>query len=169
MLCMHQITYHVLLNLCCCLQDAVRALLPGQLEAQPELLDQLGTMLHPRSLRQAGVAVYAALQVSATNRYCSVYKCTFQTGACATGLCFPSSKDCCCLLFLLLQSCFTSAAGLVCRCCRSPASSSSPFFTPQQLCCSAVLLLLLLFSSHIAAAGAWAVHHHISVGHHRCL
>jgi hypothetical protein len=45
------------------LQDAVRALLPGQLEAQPELLDQLGTMVHPRSLKQAGVAVFATLQV----------------------------------------------------------------------------------------------------------
>ncbi|WIA16623.1 hypothetical protein OEZ85_013288 [Tetradesmus obliquus] len=43
-------------------EDAVRALLPGQLESQPELLDTLGVMLHPRSLKAAGVAVYGTLQ-----------------------------------------------------------------------------------------------------------
>jgi hypothetical protein len=50
------------------LQDAVRELLPGQVEAQPELLDQLGTMVHPRSLKQAGVAVFATLQVRKSGR-----------------------------------------------------------------------------------------------------
>jgi hypothetical protein len=53
----------VLLSCFFAVQDAVRALLPGQLEAQPELLDALGTMVHPRSLKQAGVAVFATLQV----------------------------------------------------------------------------------------------------------
>jgi hypothetical protein len=53
----------VLLLLLLLRQDAVRELLPGQVEAQPELLDQLGTMVHPRSLKQAGVAVFATLQV----------------------------------------------------------------------------------------------------------
>lgn len=44
-------------------QDAVRALLPGQLEAQPELVDQLGAMVSPRSLKQHGVTVYGVTQV----------------------------------------------------------------------------------------------------------
>jgi hypothetical protein len=48
---------------CCCCQDAVRELLPGQLEAQPELLDQLGTMISPKLLKREGVQVYSTLQV----------------------------------------------------------------------------------------------------------
>lgn len=46
-----------------CPQDAVRKLLLGQLESQPELLDHLGTIIHPRSLKKEGVTVYSILQV----------------------------------------------------------------------------------------------------------
>lgn len=49
----------------CSLQDAVRALLPGQVEAQPELLDQLGSMVSPQALKRHGVTVYGVTQVRA--------------------------------------------------------------------------------------------------------
>lgn len=51
----------------------MRELLPGQLDSQPELLDQLGTMVHPRSFKKAGVAVYAALQVRGWRRGVFLY------------------------------------------------------------------------------------------------
>lgn len=40
----------------------MRALLPGQLEAQPDLLDQLGSMVSPKALKQHGVTVYGVTQ-----------------------------------------------------------------------------------------------------------
>jgi hypothetical protein len=45
------------------LQATVRNLLPGHLEAQPELRDRLSFMLSPSSLQAAGVRVCATTQV----------------------------------------------------------------------------------------------------------
>lgn len=49
----------------------MRALLPGQLEAQPELLDQLGSMVSPKALKQHGVTVYGVTQVWLADCLCA--------------------------------------------------------------------------------------------------